>query len=184
MRNLIRNVSQSSRCAPLSTVNFEMNPLIAPGATCSSAGAVPFNVSATMSISPLQHLRHKFARVERREVVDLFAGADESRWNFQFILDRDHDSAFAAAIEFSHDQTGKPEGLMKFARLTERITAGGCIDHEKNFMRRSRIGFGQGAFRFFEQNFRDFFTRDFDDVLDSKQRPGFALLKLGNNSCG
>ena len=51
-----------------------------------------------------QHFGHKFARVERREVVDLFAGADEARGNFQFILDRNHDSAFAAAVEFGHDQ--------------------------------------------------------------------------------
>jgi hypothetical protein len=41
MRNLIRNVSHNSRCAPLSTVNFAMKPrrpVAASGATVSSAG--------------------------------------------------------------------------------------------------------------------------------------------------
>src|SRR5437588_217447 len=86
-----------------------------------------------------QHLRQKSAPVEWREVVDLLAGADESSWDFQFILNCDHDSAFAAAVEFGHDQTGELERVMKFAGLTERIAASGCIDNEKNFVRRTRI---------------------------------------------
>ena len=66
------------------------------------------NASAEARLSSgsrkLQHFRYKFARVERREVVDLFAGADEARGNFQFVLNCNHDSAFAAAVEFGHDQ--------------------------------------------------------------------------------
>src|SRR5207253_3445179 len=46
--------------------------------------------------------------------------------------------------------TGKAKGLMKFARLTERVAAGGRIDNEKNFVRRGRIVFGQSAFHFLE----------------------------------
>jgi hypothetical protein len=41
MRNLIRNVSHNSRCAPLSTVNFAMKPLrpvASSGGTVSSGG--------------------------------------------------------------------------------------------------------------------------------------------------
>src|SRR5205814_8798055 len=71
-----------------------------------------------------QHFGQKFAGVERREVVDLLAGADEACWDFQFVLNRDHDSAFAAAVEFGYDQTGELKHLMKFARLTERVTIG------------------------------------------------------------
>ena len=37
--------------------------------------------------------------MERREIVELFAGADEARGNSKFILDRHHNAAFAAAIE-------------------------------------------------------------------------------------
>ncbi len=50
-----------------------------------------------------QHFGDKLARVEWREVADLFACADEACWNFQFILNRDDDSVFAAAVEFGHD---------------------------------------------------------------------------------
>ena len=43
--------------------------------------------------------------IEWREIVELFAGADEARGNSKFILDRHDNAAFAAAIEFGHDQT-------------------------------------------------------------------------------
>src|SRR6266581_5258020 len=39
---------------------------------------------------------------------------------------------------------------MKFARLTERVAAGGRVNDEKNLVRRGRIVFGQGAFHFLE----------------------------------
>jgi hypothetical protein len=51
----------------------------------------------------LQHLGDKLARVEQREVVDPLAGADEAGWDFQFVLDRNDDSAFAATVELGHD---------------------------------------------------------------------------------
>jgi len=41
--------------------------------------------------------------LERREIVELFAGADEARGNSKFILDCYHNAAFATAIEFGHD---------------------------------------------------------------------------------
>src|SRR6266404_7307197 len=39
---------------------------------------------------------------------------------------------------------------MKFARLVERIPAGGCVDDKKDLVRRGRIAFGQSAFHFLE----------------------------------
>src|SRR6266481_4785573 len=47
MRNLIRNVSHNSRCAPRSTVNFAMNPPSPLGATISSAGIAALLTFAT-----------------------------------------------------------------------------------------------------------------------------------------
>src|ERR1051325_8097064 len=56
MKNLIKNVSHSSRCAPLSTVNLAMNPRIpVDGATISSAGTIVLVWSLTMSILRLHH---------------------------------------------------------------------------------------------------------------------------------
>ena len=54
----------------------------------------------------LHHFRDKLAAIEQREIVKLFARADKARRDSEFILDRDDDSAFAAAVEFGHDQTG------------------------------------------------------------------------------
>src|SRR6478735_4295320 len=51
-----------------------------------------------------QQILDKVARIEEREVVKLFAGADEACGNSEFILDCHHNAAFAAAIEFGHDQ--------------------------------------------------------------------------------
>src|SRR6202030_3809988 len=51
----------------------------------------------------LQHLGYKSARVEWRKVVDFFAGADEAGRDFQFVLNRNDDPAFTAAVELGHD---------------------------------------------------------------------------------
>ena len=56
--------------------------------------------------------------LERREIVELFAGADEARGNSKFILDRHHNAAFAAAIEFGHDQASESKRVVELARLT------------------------------------------------------------------
>src|SRR5207245_3538153 len=94
----------------------------------------------------LLHLLCKFARVEWREIIELFTGADKARWNFEFILDRNNDSALAAAIEFGDDQAAEPNGALKLARLAERVAASGCIDHEQRLVRRIRIEFAERAF--------------------------------------
>ena len=56
--------------------------------------------------------------LERREIVELFSGADEARWNSKFILDRHHNAAFAAAIEFGDDQASESKRVVELARLT------------------------------------------------------------------
>ena len=50
--------------------------------------------------------------IELREIVELFAGADEARGNSEFILDRHHNAAFAAAIEFGHDQASESKRVV------------------------------------------------------------------------
>ena len=56
--------------------------------------------------------------IERRKIVELFAGADEARGNSKFILDRHHNAAFAAAIEFGHDQASESKRVVELACLT------------------------------------------------------------------
>src|SRR6266516_6318731 len=132
MKNLIRKVSHNSRCAPFSTVNFARNPR-RPGA--STAGTVSSGAIAALIAWPtafgfrLQHVRDKFASVERREIVQLFAGADKARWNSKLIRDRHDDAALAAAIELGDDETSQFNCVLEFACLVERVAARWCINH-------------------------------------------------------
>src|SRR6266404_3305392 len=151
MRILIRNVSHKSRRAPLSTVNFATKPRSPVGATAgtvSSGGIVA--LMPTASAYRLQNVREKLPRVEWREVIELLASADKTRWNSKFILNRIHDPTFAAAIEFSDDQTAEFKRAMEFARLTESIAARGRINYEQCLVRGVRIEFPQSAFYFLQ----------------------------------
>lgn len=56
------------------------------------------------AVLPLKQIFKVRIPIEWREIVKLFAGANEPRWNSEFILDCHHDAAFAAAIQFGHDQ--------------------------------------------------------------------------------
>ena len=80
----------------------------------------------------------------------LFARANKARRNSELILNRHDDAAFAAAVEFGHDQAGESERIVKFARLTERVAAGGRIDDEQRLVRRVRIKFAESAFYFLQ----------------------------------
>src|SRR5581483_9149776 len=186
MRNLIRNVSHSSRCAPLSTVHFAIKPRSPPATTggTESSGTI---ASLTASLTPmrqlehgrdkcasncrasvsdaeligercihtrrftaLQHVRDEFARVEWREIIQLFAGADEARWDSKFVLDCDDDAAFTAAVELRDNKASQSNGGLEFARLAQRIAACCCIDHEQRFMRRVGVVLGESTFHLFK----------------------------------
>src|SRR4026207_321452 len=196
MKNLIRNVSHSSRCAPLSTVNFAIKPRSPPaamGGTGSSGTIASLTAWLTairqleharkkcanncrasvsdaelmghciqsrrfaesswrepsemdgkvvrpsererVSQNALQHVRNECAPIEWREIIQLFAGADKTRWDSKFVLDCDDDATFAAAVELGDDNTGQSNGALEFARLAERVAASRRIDHEQFFMR-------------------------------------------------
>src|SRR5947207_4539868 len=87
--------------------------------------------------------------IECCEIIQLFAGAYETRWDSQFVLDRDNDATFAAAVELGDDKTGQSNGGLKFARLAERVAASRRVDHKQRFMRRIRVVLGESAFHLF-----------------------------------
>src|SRR6266436_2499448 len=149
MRNLMRNVSHKLCWAPLSTVNFARkprNPVGTTGGTVASATSVVLIASPTAPRSKLKHVRKKLPRVERREIVKSFSSANEARWDSKFILDRDNDAAFAAAIEFSDNYASEREGTVEFAGLAQGIAAGGCVHHEQCLVGCVRIELGERAF--------------------------------------
>ena len=91
-------------------------------------------------------VRGKIALVERCEIVNRFASADKTRWNSKFILNCNDDPAFAAAIEFSDNQTSKRHRAVEFAGLRERVATGGCLDNEQCLVRRLRIELAERPF--------------------------------------
>src|SRR5204862_286377 len=93
----------------------------------------------------LHHVRDKFASVEYREIVESFARANEPRRNSKLILNRNHNSPLAAAVEFGDDETSDADGALEFARLTERVAASRCIHHQQRLVRRVRVVFAEGA---------------------------------------
>src|SRR6266404_234858 len=90
--------------------------------------------------------RNPIASVEYREIVESFARTNEPRRNSKFILNRNHNSPFAAAVEFGNDETSDADGVLEFARLTERVAASRCIHHQQRLVRRVRVVFAEGAF--------------------------------------
>ena len=54
--------------------------------------------------TPLHKIGDVQVAIERREIVELLAGANKASWNSKFVLDRDKDPAFAAPVEFGDDQ--------------------------------------------------------------------------------
>ena len=62
---------------------------------------------------PSDHNKFSMVRlpIEWREIIELFAGADETCRNSKFILDCDYDAAFAAAVELGDDTPVSPIAL-------------------------------------------------------------------------
>src|ERR1041385_705965 len=81
--------------------------------------------------------RRKFLRIEWLQVFRLLAKADELDWQPEFLLDRDYHPALARAVELGDNEAGERDGLVKLARLVERVHAGGGVEHEQGFMRRA-----------------------------------------------
>src|SRR5205823_13215836 len=82
--------------------------------------------------------------------VKLFAGADATREDSLFILDRDNDAACAAAVELGDDKASLANAGLKFACLAERVAASRRIDDKQRFMRRVRVVLGESAFHLFK----------------------------------
>src|SRR5580704_9580979 len=115
--------------------------------------------------------------IERREIIQLFAGADETRWDSKFVLDRDNDAPFAAAIEFCDNNTSQANGGLKFARLAKRVAASRCIDYKQRFMRRLRVVLGESAFHLFKLGHQILFR------VQSASRIAKQKVSLASRGC-
>lgn len=83
--------------------------------------------------------------VEWGKIGFLFAGANETSGDAEFLLNGHGHAAFAAPIEFGEDDSGESNGFVKFRCLHERVRAGGGIEHNPLFLRGIGIVLAQRA---------------------------------------
>src|SRR5438445_6710738 len=77
----------------------------------------------------LKQRRRELLRVERLQIVRLFADADEFDGQAEFLLKRDDHAAFARAVEFGDDEPRELHRFVKFTRLVQGVHAGGAVEH-------------------------------------------------------
>jgi hypothetical protein len=114
--------------------------------------------------------------VEGLESVGGFAEADEAGGDAQFLLNRNDDAAFAAAVEFGDDDASDGDGFVEFAGLLESVGAGGGIDDEENLVR------GGGVFA--SHHTMDLLEFLHEVVLVMEASGGVADEKLGLQTLG
>src|SRR6185369_12471702 len=95
---------------------------------------------------PLKHLLYKLPALEKRQVSQLLPRPDKPRRHIEFILNRNHATAFSGAVELRHDESRELRRLMKLPRLVQRVAARCRIDHEQAFMRCRLVTFRKRAF--------------------------------------
>src|SRR6185436_21171235 len=69
----------------------------------------------------LKQRRRKLLRVERLQIVRLFADADEFDWQPELLLNRDDHAAFARAVELGDDEAREFYRLVEFTRLIQGV---------------------------------------------------------------
>src|SRR5580692_1031371 len=88
--------------------------------------------------------------VEGNEVVDLFAGADETNGQAKFARDGNDDAAFGGAIELGENDAGDTDAGGELASLGQTVLSRGGVENEQDVVRRAGNNFGGGALHFFE----------------------------------
>ena len=88
---------------------------------------------------------HKLLALKAGELFGLFAGADETGSDLEFLLNSSSDAAFAGAVEFGNDEAIERHRFLEFAGLVEGVPACGGIDHEKCFMWSGFVLLANGA---------------------------------------
>ena len=89
-------------------------------------------------------------RVEGLQIFRLLAETDEFDGQAKLFLDCHHHAALAGAVELGDDQAGERHGLVKLARLVERVHASGRIQHQQHLVRRPRPLFADDAVQFLQ----------------------------------
>src|SRR5580698_324027 len=86
--------------------------------------------------------------VERNEIVDLLAGADEANGHAELAGDGNDDAALRGAVELGQNDAGDADRRCELACLREAVLSRGGVENEKNIVRRAGNDFSGGALHF------------------------------------
>ncbi len=81
--------------------------------------------------------RARSRRVERPQVVEPFADADELHRQAELVRDRDGDAALRRAVELRQRDAGHADGVVEEPRLLQPVLAGRRVDDEQHLVRRA-----------------------------------------------
>src|SRR3569833_2622362 len=88
----------------------------------------------------------EIAGIERPQVVDAFADADETDRQLHLLGNCENNAALGGADELGEDEAGATYRLVELARLIERNLAGAGVDHAQGLVRRGGLEFWLLAF--------------------------------------
>ena len=88
--------------------------------------------------------------IERDQVVDFFAGADEANRQIQFAGNGYHDAALGGSVEFGEHDARDSRMAPEFAGLIQAILSGGRVEYQQHIVRRAGNYLGCGALHFFQ----------------------------------
>src|SRR5689334_14033216 len=90
------------------------------------------NVRSTLQASPPVSTGYQrpreLVRIERPQVVQALADADQLDRQPELVRDRDRDAALGRAVELRQRDPAHLDGLAEQARLLQAVLAGRCVD--------------------------------------------------------
>src|SRR5947209_6872121 len=74
-------------------------------------------------------------RIERLEVFELFADADELDRQIELACDAEDGAALGRAVELGEDDAGTLNGLLELLGLDDGVLPAGGVEHEQDLVR-------------------------------------------------
>src|SRR5262245_33575828 len=97
----------------------------------------PYNRPQREAISARDERLREVVRVERAQVLERLAHADQLHGQAELVRDRDRDAALRAAVELRQRHSRDADGVVEQARLLHRVLPGRRVDDEQRLVRRA-----------------------------------------------
>src|SRR5262249_40591636 len=110
-----------------------------------SLHTIASSVCETVSRSRREQRLDVLLRIERLQILELLADADELHRQIELALDAEDGAALGGAVELCEDDAGTLDRLLELLRPHNRILTARSVEHEKDFMRRAGNAFAHDA---------------------------------------